>query len=466
MRAQAVLPPEGLSPAPMGMAWSPDGLLIAGSGIRPGPHVWDVTDLKRISLTAHGSFCFPVVWDRTGTNLISGTANGEILEIDYRAERIIRSVQAFEHDVRDIAISPDGDFIAAGSQEGQLWIGRSHDLSTVAAVSAHVDAVRSVAWAPSGEWVATGGGDSRVQVWNLQGQSIGGLAHHTNSVTRVAFSPNGRLLASSSYDGSIRFWDLNEQREALALESFEGWWVLDFVFSHDAKLVASLDQDPQLAVWRLADGAMLYRERVPFGTDRLALHPAEFIVGCAGAAAGTQAWRFTNSTDDLELDPPVSNSESTQEITPATPPELMDADERFLHGMLLAARDPASGQPHVEAAAESGHVDAMLIAGSIAEDLEESNRAERWYGEAARHGNSRAMFALGRLALERVTPQPLSLGSFRPRKSSTPIAAATPVGRPLGGTRRLQLDGELGTAGRRRRRCRFPSAARCHRLQT
>ena len=73
----------------------------------------------------------------------------------------------------------------------------------------HGGSVRHVAYSPDGAWIASGSNDNTIRIWNAETgaltQTLGG---HTHGVLSVAFSPDGSQLASSSFS-EILIWDWN-----------------------------------------------------------------------------------------------------------------------------------------------------------------------------------------------------------------------------------------------------------------
>jgi len=72
--------------------------------------------------------------------------------------------------------------------------------------------VTSVAFSPDGRYLAVGTqGGSGVQLIDTSSwQVIRTFEGHTGSVLSVAFSPDGMLLASGSYDETIKLWDISD----------------------------------------------------------------------------------------------------------------------------------------------------------------------------------------------------------------------------------------------------------------
>ena len=400
MRLESIFPPAGIELEAMSLAWSPGGELLATGGRRPGPSVWSVEAARRVSSIAHPSFCYPVIWDSSGRFLFAGTGDGEVLKIDYQAERIVATARAFGDAVRDVSLSPSGEYLAIGSQQGQLWIGRTADLAQVSSWQAHGNPIMSVCWSPSARWVTSSAFDSQVKFWELDGNLAGALNYHRGPVGRISYSSDGRLVGTASADGTIRLWDLAEKRQAWILDEFGGRGVADFAFLPGDQHIVSLADG--LAVWRIQDGALLHREEVPFMSQKLALHPSDLVIGCAGLSSCV-VWRILDFGDESTPAPTQRVADALPSVAPKRPEEMSPAELFALATtmVLVSPGDLSAAQPHLEAAASAGHVEAMAFAGKVAEELEQTQRAEDWYTKAADHGNQSATFALARFSINR-----------------------------------------------------------------
>jgi hypothetical protein len=71
------------------------------------------------------------------------------------------------------------------------------------------DAVLSVAVSPDGRYIAAGSNSGQVRVWREEGQvALLTFRGHSDRVGAIAFSPDGRALATAGADGSIKLWDV------------------------------------------------------------------------------------------------------------------------------------------------------------------------------------------------------------------------------------------------------------------
>lgn len=95
------------------------------------------------------------------------------------------------------------------------------------------DGVTTVAISPNGDYVAAGSLDKSVRVWDTRTGMLverldGQIEGHKDSVYSVAFAPDGRSLVSGSLDKTIKMWELgNAQGNPMAragrcIRTFEG----------------------------------------------------------------------------------------------------------------------------------------------------------------------------------------------------------------------------------------------------
>jgi WD40 repeat protein len=114
-------------------------------------------------------------------------------------------VARFAHQGRltSIAISPDAQTIASGSEDGtaRLWNPGGRELTRMA----HGDRVTAVAFGPDGKYLATGGGNS-IQLWEPSGGYDPPRLAHDSAVKALAFAEGGLYLATASENGSARIW--------------------------------------------------------------------------------------------------------------------------------------------------------------------------------------------------------------------------------------------------------------------
>jgi len=111
---------------------------------------------------------------------------------------------------RVAAISPDGNMIVTGNDDGTLQLWNRQGQAIGQPWRGHEGAVSSVAFSPDGNTIVSGSADKTVRLWNRQGQAIGQpWRGHEDVVYSVAFSRDGNTIVSGSYDNTVRLWKGN-----------------------------------------------------------------------------------------------------------------------------------------------------------------------------------------------------------------------------------------------------------------
>ncbi|MEU6263910.1 NB-ARC domain-containing protein, partial [Saccharopolyspora shandongensis] len=167
--------------------------------------------------------------------------------------------------VTAIAISPDGAWLATGSDDGtiELW---NTDNTPRITLDAHTDRVTAVAISPDGAWLATGSADDTVRLWNADGALQTTIsAAFFSSASSVAISPDGTWLATGSDDGTIGLWN-TDNTPRITLDAHTDR-VSSVAISPDGTWFASGSNDGTIGLWN-TDGTpriTLEVDREPFG---------------------------------------------------------------------------------------------------------------------------------------------------------------------------------------------------------
>jgi len=126
-----------------------------------------------------------------------------------------------------VSLSPDGQYIATGNEDGTVQIWNSFG-QKITQYEAHKGGVMSVNFSPDGQSFATAGRDKKAKLWNLSGQQLAEFEGHKGGVIWVRYSPDRQRIATTGGDNTVRLWDLSGEQIALFDTHQQGVWDVEF----------------------------------------------------------------------------------------------------------------------------------------------------------------------------------------------------------------------------------------------
>lgn len=157
---------------------------------------------------------------------------------------------AHEKDVNAVAISPDAQIVATGSQDRSLkmWDVAKGTLQFTCA--GHKRGIWNVTFSTVDRIVASCSGDATVRIWSVaNGNCLRTFQGHLSGVLRSVFISGGTQLASAGADGLIKIWITKTGECASTLDAHEDRaWALDSMDEGDVLVTGGADGLVQL--WR------------------------------------------------------------------------------------------------------------------------------------------------------------------------------------------------------------------------
>jgi WD40 repeat protein/serine/threonine protein kinase len=242
-----------------GLAFSPSGRLLAWMDRGGCIQVWDlVENTRRASLPSSRHYGWARgLWFLDETRLLLGVGRTEVwdftlpdsphvtgdprdivvaLAVDNRRQMVVvgsgrhRTVQKFDINgkssglpmrvrstVTSVAVSSEGQRIAAGERSGMVQVWDSRSGRNVYRWQESSEEVSAVEFSPNGRWLAVASTDGTIR---LRDVASGALAAQfvapSGAVKHLAFSPDGSNLAVCSEDKVVEVWQLEAVQQQLA----------------------------------------------------------------------------------------------------------------------------------------------------------------------------------------------------------------------------------------------------------
>ncbi|HEY9824177.1 MAG TPA: AAA-like domain-containing protein [Stenomitos sp.] len=239
-----------------GVAFSPDGAIIASASLDHTVNLWNRNGQLLSTLKGHFDGINRVAFSPDGLQLATTSYDNtaKLWSIrNVRSPQLLATLKGHQDTVWGVAFSPDGKTIATAGWDGtaKLWDLQGHLKRTVVG---HQAQVSGVSFSPDGKTLATASWDRTIKLWSLDGKLLNTLSGHRDAVNDVVFSRDGSWLASASADTTVRIWGRDGTlRQRLRGHGARVWTV---VLSPDQQTLASASEDNTLKLWH-TDGRLL-----------------------------------------------------------------------------------------------------------------------------------------------------------------------------------------------------------------
>ena len=271
--------------------------------------------------------------------------------------RLVRTLRGNEHPFWRMAWSPDGETLAAPSQDGRIWLWNAQTGECLATLAGHIGTVLGVAFNPQGRILASAGADGTVRLWDVQNRRpMRVLGGHSHEVRDVSWSPNGKLLASGSTDGTLHIWGTASWSLVNILSGGPGSIaaVLSVAWDSESRRIASASFRGR--IWEAATGKVLQSLNQGGGLQHVVWspeHPSRWLatacldttIGIWDAESGKELRILEGHTQDVSSVSVSSDGQllasaandgavrlwSCEDWRPLAPIPLAGADELAFH---------------------------------------------------------------------------------------------------------------------------------------
>lgn len=172
----------------------------------------NVKDLNQIKMLGDGEIR-DVAFSPGGGLIAAGSTIG--IRFHGGQDLVERLFIPSDSPIEHVAFSPNGNLLVAGTNAGKVLIFSVRDLLgngelpplPIIEINAHHHAITSLEFSQDSKMLATGSQDRTILIWNpATGKKIRSLGGFLLGISTLSFSADSQYLAGSSLDGTTRVW--------------------------------------------------------------------------------------------------------------------------------------------------------------------------------------------------------------------------------------------------------------------
>jgi WD40 repeat protein/Tfp pilus assembly protein PilF len=241
-----------------------------------------------------------LVFGIDGKQLVTGGNDGTIRLWDVETGNELQAIQAHQHGVRSLAISPDGRLLCStGYSDPVIRVWDSDSGRKIAELPSQAKPVNHVSFGRNGRLVS-GGEDGAVVLWDVGGAREISRLDAGMAVYVAALSPDGRWLAAGGF-GAVTLWDLSETGKQPRTLRGHHSFVNALAFSLSGKRLASAGSEGAVKIWDVGeDKAVGTLKGHTASVKSIAFSPHGWSLVSSSMDGSVRLWDLrATSTDDL-----------------------------------------------------------------------------------------------------------------------------------------------------------------------
>ena len=281
---------------------SPDGLWIASTGSDRTVRVWSAAngaEMFQIPLSTVGNV---LEFSADNHYLVTGDADGHVAVWDISALKMNVGFLRFDDFVRNIEMSPSGDWYAA-STKGQVWVLNPELSATQTALQGNpildlgLDVITDLEIDPQGKQIAVSTESGKVVVVDVPG---GGTRTLVNSgpMQKLAFSPDGTSLILGSEDGLLQQRSITSGENGVLWQGTSAIYSLSISTSNQI----ALGTDNQIVLLGLGSNTAEKTLDAPGRNQLVEFSPDGTILVSDTTSGRTFIWQFMENEFQLTSD--------------------------------------------------------------------------------------------------------------------------------------------------------------------
>jgi WD40 repeat protein len=210
---------EGHNGEIFGLAFVPDGTLIATAGWDGYLRLWDPqTSTPLVKLRASAKPLSACAVSPDGKQYLTGSMEGILAVWDAATQQPVQTSVVHTRPIADIRFSPNGTALATAGWDRLVQLRSLEQSNDIKGLYGHQDILAGCTFFPGGQELLSWGADGTLRVWDTTtGAELYMIQAHTDRVTAASLSPDGTQVLTGSRDGLVKLWDLADKRELATL---------------------------------------------------------------------------------------------------------------------------------------------------------------------------------------------------------------------------------------------------------
>ncbi|MDJ0659594.1 MAG: WD40 repeat domain-containing protein [Crocosphaera sp.] len=185
-----------------------------------------------------------------GKFLASGTDDGMVRLWNLETGEFKQSLSHnHNHWIRSLAFSPDGDKIASASEDTTICISDVQTCKHLHTLRGHNGGVWSIDFHPKLAWLLSGEMGCNVKIWNYESGECSRIAQgYGQEIKPITYSPDGTILAVGTNQAIVYLKDSSQGETKAEIPTYSGN-ILSLAYSPDSQILIGGSDDTKLYIW-------------------------------------------------------------------------------------------------------------------------------------------------------------------------------------------------------------------------